>query len=119
MGIRREESLRMASDPTAASVNLEDETVRIGKPKGYAKGIMPRAFRMTPMAAAWARSFDYAEGVSRIGEYTTDTIAEILRPIGVTVPKNGYRHTFINVPSRPTRATDPTTSLEQFLLVPT
>lgn len=95
MGIRREESFRMANDPSAISVNLEDETVRIGKPKGYTKGIMPRAFKMTKMAVAWASSFPYHDAVRLITEQTSTTISAIAKRVGVDIPKNGFRHTFI------------------------
>lgn len=95
MGIRREESLRMAVDRTAISVNLDDETVRVAKPKGYTKGIMPRSFQMPHMAVVWAKSFDYLAGVARISEQTTKTIALIGAKAGIDIPKNGYRHTFI------------------------
>lgn len=95
MGIRREESLRMAADPKAISVNLEDETVRVAKPKGYTKGIMPRSFHMTAMAVAWAKAFDYHGAVARISEQTSKTVALIASKAGIDIPKNGYRHTFI------------------------
>lgn len=95
MGIRREESKRMAEDPTSITVNLEDETVRISKPKGYTKGIMPRAFNMTPMSVAWAKCFDYKRGVALINEYTSSAITDLAESIGIDLPKNAYRHTFI------------------------
>ena len=95
MGIRREETLRMASDPTAISVNLEDETVRVGKPKGYTKGIMPRAFHMPEMAAAFAKAFDYHGGIARVTENTSLDITNLAAEHNIRIPHNGFRHTFI------------------------
>lgn len=95
MGIRREESIRMATDAKAITVNLEDETVRVSKPKGYTKGITPRSFQMPAMAVAWAKAFDYHAGVAKISEYTTKVISRIARENQIPLPKNGFRHTFI------------------------
>lgn len=96
-GIRREERIRMASDPKAISVNIEDETVRVAKPKGYTKGIMPRAFHIHPTALAWMKSFDFQRAVSGICENTSKVISRMADELGVEKPKNAARHTFITM----------------------
>lgn len=96
-GVRREEILRMASLPDAANVNLEDETVRIAKPKGWTKGIMPRAFPIQRNALAWMRSFPFEDAVKRICGHCADDVKEIAHRLGIAMPKNAGRHTFITM----------------------
>lgn len=96
-GVRREEILRMASLPDAANVNLEDETVRIAKPKGWTKGIMPRAFPIQRNALAWMKSFPFEDAVKRICGHCADNVKEIATRLGITMPKNAGRHTFITM----------------------
>lgn len=96
-GIRREEILRMATAPDAANVNLEDETIRIAKPKGWTKGIMPRAFHPVKNALCWLRAVPYEESVAKITEATTRQIYALAKRHGVDVPKNAGRHTFITM----------------------
>ncbi len=96
-GVRREEILRMATMPGAANVNLEDETVRIAKPKGWTKGVMPRAFPIQRNALAWMRSFAFERSVRRINERCADDVKGIARRAGVAMPKNAGRHTFITM----------------------
>lgn len=96
-GMRREEIMRMASDPDAVRVSLPDETVRVAKPKGFQKGIRPRAFHIPANALAWMKSFDFAWGVSHIIPHTTDNISAAAKDAGLAIPHNAGRHTFITM----------------------
>ncbi len=96
-GIRREEILRMALMPDAANVNLEDETIRISKPKGWTKGITPRAFHIMDCARAWLSLVPYEESVKLINERTTKQIYDLAEKNGITIPHNAGRHTFITM----------------------
>lgn len=96
-GVRREEILRMAQMPDAATVNIEDETVIIRKPKGWTKGITPRSFPIQGNALAWMKSFPFEASVKDIGDHCADDVKEIARRLHVTMPKNAGRHTFITM----------------------
>lgn len=96
-GMRREEILRMPKDPDAVRVNIQDETVRVAKPKGFQKGIRPRAFHIPANALAWMKSFDFEAGVRRITEKTSLFIAQEMRDAGSKIPNNACRHTFITM----------------------
>lgn len=94
-GVRREEELRMASMDDAADIHLEDETVRIKKPKGHTKGVVPRSFQIMPNALAWMRSFDYKAALKLITPKTTQGFAKFAERNGITLVRNGGRHSFI------------------------
>ena len=94
-GVRREEELRMASMDDAADIHLEDETVRIKKPKGYTKGVAPRSFQIMPNALAWMRSFDYKAALKLITPKTTQGFTKFAERNGITLVRNGGRHSFI------------------------
>lgn len=96
-GVRREEILRMAQMPDAATINIEDETVIIRKPKGWTKGITPRSFPIQGNALAWMKSFPFEASVKNIGDHCADDVKEIARKLHVTMPKNAGRHTFITM----------------------
>lgn len=96
-GSRSVEIVRMASPEGGARIDLDDETVRIAKGKGFQRGRRPRAFRIHPTALAWMRSFDFMRGVSRIGEGTQGEVYRIAREAGVPVFQNCGRHTFITM----------------------
>ena len=96
-GVRREEILRMATMPDAATVNIEDETVIIRKPKGWTKGITPRSFPIQGNALAWMKSFPFEDSVRRIGDHCADDVKEIAGKLKIAMPKNAGRHTFITM----------------------
>lgn len=96
-GIRREEIIRMAKMPDAARVSLVDETIRIGKPKGYQKGIRPRAFHIPANALAWMKSFDFAWGLARVNPHTSDRISAVAKDNGIRYVHNAGRHSFITM----------------------
>lgn len=96
-GMRREEIIRMAKDEDAVRVNIQDETIRVAKPKGFQKGIRPRAFHIHKSALAWMKSFDFEDGVRGITTKTSLEVAAAAREAGVDVPNNAGRHTFITM----------------------
>ena len=96
-GVRREEILRMATMTDAATVNIEDETVVIRKPKGWTKGVTPRSFPIQGNALAWMKSFAFDDAVRRIGSHCADDVKEIACKMKIAVPKNAGRHTFITM----------------------
>lgn len=94
-GCRAVEIQRMASDPDAAKINIEGETVRIAKAKGYQQGKRPRAFPIHPTALAWMKSFDFLAALSKVTEDTQKEVYELARKNGVPMFQNCGRHTFI------------------------
>jgi len=96
-GIRSEEIRRMASDDDAATILLDDETIRIAKGKGFTKGRKPRAFNIPPNAIEWMRSFDFMSAVSLIRKFTSDTMIKMLDQCGIKWTHNAARHTFITM----------------------
>lgn len=100
-GCRAIEIQRMANDPDAAKINIEGETVRIAKAKGYQQGKRPRAFHVHPTALAWMKSFDFLDAVKKIKapeprvKGTQVELYELARGAGIPVFQNCGRHTFI------------------------
>lgn len=97
VGVRREEALRIADDPDSATIIIEDETFRVDGGKGYTKGKAPRAAHLQPNAVEWMKSFDYKGSLSKIVEYTTDSMYAFARKNGIEVFHNCARHTFITM----------------------
>lgn len=95
-GVRREEILRLATVEGAGSVDLENGTVWIRMPKGYLKGIEPRAFEPEPNALAWMRSFDFHAALARLNEDSLERFVPLLREHGIAYPRNAGRHSFIS-----------------------
>lgn len=99
-GCRAAEIVRMAKDPEAAKINIEEETVRIAKAKGYQQGKKPRAFHIEPNALAWMKSFDFLSAIKEIRKLddTRGTLMDIYnaaRENEIPVFHNCGRHTFI------------------------
>lgn len=94
-GCRAVEIQRMASDPDAARINIEGETVRIAKAKGFQQGKKPRAFPIHPTALAWMKSFDFLSALKKVTKDTQDEAYELARANGIPMFKNCGRHTFI------------------------
>lgn len=94
-GARDAEVLRMAEDDSANKINIEDETVRIAKGKGFQLGRRPRAFHIPETALAWMKSFDFMSAVKRITKDTKIDLYKFVRANGVKVFQNYGRHTFI------------------------
>lgn len=100
-GCRGIEIVRMATDPDATKISLEDMTVRIAKGKGHQQGKKPRAFTIDPTALAWMRSFDFMSALKqiktekRMGMDTQMDIYRLARAKGIPVFHNCGRHTFI------------------------
>lgn len=96
-GMRREEITRMISEQAQCQwVLLDEESVRVCKPKGWTQGRKPRLFSMPENAVAWIRW-----GWDGRGEFCL-CIAAIYRIIDETaamlkikIPKNAGRHSFI------------------------
>lgn len=79
----------------AVRINLEDETVRIAKGKGYQRGKRPRAFHIDATALAWMKSFDFLKAVKMITGKTQEEIYKLARKHGIPVFQNCGRHSFI------------------------
>ncbi|MBP5510865.1 MAG: hypothetical protein J6Z49_08110 [Kiritimatiellae bacterium] len=95
-GSRAVEIQRIASlGEDAVRINLDDETVRIAKGKGYQRGRRPRAFHIEPTAMAWMRSFDFMRAVRMVTPGTQGDIYRLARRNGVPVFQNCGRHSFI------------------------
>lgn len=94
-GCRAVEIRRMAADPEAAKINIEGETVRIAKAKGYQQGKRPRAFHIEPTAIAWMKSFDFLGALKKVTNDTLLEIYDLARRNGIHVFQNCGRHTFI------------------------
>lgn len=97
VGVRREEAIRMAENPDAATILIEDETFRVDGGKGHTKGVAPRSAHLSENAVAWMKSFDYMAGVSSVREHTTDEYYAFARAKGIPMFKNCARHTFITM----------------------
>ena len=94
-GTRAVEIRRMALLNDAAKIHLDDETIRIAKPKGYQRGRVPRAFHIEPTAMAWIDSFDFLSAVKKITKATIADIYKLARKNKIPVFQNCGRHTFI------------------------
>ena len=94
-GTRSVEIMRIAQGSDAATINLDDETIRIAKGKGFQRGRRPRAFHIEPTALAWMKSFDYKNSLLRINQCTRMDITDIARKHGIPTFQNCGRHTFI------------------------
>ena len=94
-GCRAIEVRRMASDPDAAKIDIENATVRLAKGKGFQQGKKPRAFTIHPTALAWMKSFGFADALKKVTEDTQKEIYELARANGVPMFQNCGRHTFI------------------------
>ena len=94
-GTRAVEIRRMAMIDDAAKIHLDDETIRIAKPKGYQRGRVPRAFHIEPTAMAWIDSFDFIAAVKKITKGTIADIYRLARKNKIPVFQNCGRHTFI------------------------
>lgn len=96
-GTRAVEIRRMATVNDAAKINLEDETIRIAKGKGFQRGRRPRAFHIEPTAMAWMTCFDFKEAVKKITKKTIRDIYDLARKNKIPVFQNCGRHTFITM----------------------
>lgn len=94
-GTRSIEIMRIAQGADAATINLDDETIRIAKGKGFQHGRRPRAFHIEPTALAWMKSFDYESALLCINKYTRKDIFELAKKHGIPMFQNCGRHTFI------------------------
>ena len=94
-GCRAVEIVRMATDPAAAKISLEDETVRMAKAKGYQQGKKPRAFHIDATALAWMKSFDFLGALGKVRAETAKEIFAFARENGVGMFHNCGRHSFI------------------------
>ena len=94
-GCRGVEIQRMAADADAAKVNIDGETVRIAKAKGYQQGKRPRAFPIHPTALAWMKSFEFLPALKKVTDETQKEMYDLARANGIPVFHNCGRHTFI------------------------
>ncbi len=94
-GCRAVEVRRMASDPDAAKIDIENATVRLAKGKGFQQGKKPRAFTIHPTALAWMKSFRFADALKKVTKDTQEEIYDLARANGVPMFQNCGRHTFI------------------------
>ncbi len=95
-GCRAIETQRMASDPDAAKINLEEEFVRVVKAKGHQCGKIPRAFQLHPTAVKWINSFDFESALSKVnGSKTQIELYKFAKSNGIPIFRNCGRHTFI------------------------
>ena len=94
-GCRAVEVRRMASDPDAAKIDIENATVRLAKGKGFQQGKKPRAFTIHPTALAWMKSFGFAGALKKVTKDTQKEIYDLARANGVPMFQNCGRHTFV------------------------
>lgn len=94
-GSRAVEIRRIMEGNDAARVDLDGETVRIAKGKGYQRGKRPRAFHIEPTALAWMKSFDFMDAVKKVNNRTQIQMYKLARKHGIPVFQNCGRHTFI------------------------
>lgn len=93
-GVRFAEIERVAKDGRAFA--LEDETVRVSHPKGYLRGTRPRVFRAMPNALAWLRMADAADAMRmRAPRECRKALKAAAKAVGVRLPKNCGRHSFV------------------------
>jgi integrase len=96
-GIRREEISRIIRD-VEKCVLMDEKSIRVGKPKGWTQGRKPRMFTMPETAYEWLK-----KGWSGKGSfcYEVESIGRILqrtsKELGISIPKNAGRHTFITM----------------------
>lgn len=96
-GIRREEIVRLATDPNAGKVDVENRLITVIKCKGWERGIPPRAFAPTDNMMAWMKSFDFAKAMKGISQDTVKEVGMAAKRLGIKWPKNVGRHTFITM----------------------
>lgn len=94
-GIRREEIMRGSGDEEAVTFDFAHKTVVVVKVKGYTQGAHPRSFPMSKAFIAWAESFDFARAFKAIDIHVMDKIQKAAKEVGIEVPRNAGRHTFI------------------------
>ncbi len=93
-GMRAAEIQRVAADEKA--IMLDDDTVRVAKPKGYLQGIAPRVFRLTPNAKAWLEWADAANSLrGRNIAKLRERMHKLMKEAGIPFPQNTGRHSFI------------------------
>lgn len=95
-GIRTEESKRLLDDPS--QINVEEETIRISMPKGWSQGMAPRSMQITESALAWIKAYSLEDwfGTFNWKNARMRTFKEV-RSLGIKVPFNAGRHTFITM----------------------
>lgn len=94
-GIRREEILRGVDDESAVIFDFEHTTIVVVKVKRFTQGAHPRSFPMSQAFIAWAKSFNFNEGLKKIDHHVVFRIRKIAEKNGIYLPKNAGRHTFI------------------------
>lgn len=95
-GVRTDEVGRLMDDPS--QINLEEETIRIAMPKGWTQGVAPRALHVPAVAMDWIHAYKLNEvfGTFNQRNMRTDMYNEV-RELGIKVPFNAGRHTFITM----------------------
>lgn len=96
-GIRREEISRLSEN--SRDIMAEEGTIRISMPKGWTQGMAPRMIPMPANARAWAEKYNIRENIQKIGSIGTSfrRLVKLGESIGVKVPPNCGRHTFITM----------------------
>lgn len=95
-GIRTDEVGRLMADPS--QISIEEETIRIAMPKGWSQGVAPRSIQIPENALSWIRDLNLASvfGTFNPKNMRTKIFSEI-RALGIDVPFNAGRHTFITM----------------------
>lgn len=94
-GVRFAEMGRVAKD--ARAFVLEDETIRVAHPKGYLRGTRPRVFQVVPNALAWLKACDAPRALAKVApQQAKRRFMDAAKAVGVVVPKNAGRHSFIS-----------------------
>ena len=96
-GVRREEITRMREEAPRC-VLLDEGAIRVSKPKGWTQGRKPRMFSMPPNAEAWLKwGWDGKGELCKDVSYIYDIIDKTAKTLGINIPKNAGRHTFITM----------------------
>ena len=96
-GIRREEIIRLSMQEEEL-VSADDESIRVRMPKGWTRGMRPRTVPLGENAAAWIRAYGLGEALRGSSVlYSADQAHDAADAMGIAMPKNVARHTFITM----------------------
>ena len=96
-GTRTSEIVRLADAESRNRLDIAERTCRIVDVKGLTKGIKPRCFTIPDQAVKWMESFPFMDGLHGVNPHTVDRMREFAHGIGVELPKNCGRKSFITM----------------------
>lgn len=96
-GIRTDEIMRVLDDPK--QINIGEETVRIAMPKGWSQGMIPRAVHIPANAMEWLKTYELQTVFGTFNSRNERTVmfGEAKKKLGLKIPNNVGRHTFITM----------------------